>query len=204
MLMKVEKAGNMDQVRSALQGITGQEPAIQSGPAKNSLMWVVRSNREFEAVDSMRRQLVRAYWPSYERLVATKHRFENRPVRRLVRSGIIPYVFTPEVDDIAGVVEQSVGVIDVVRTFSGSPLLLKETDIAIIRKIDVGMNTPKPEAAAHNFKIGEKVRFTDDIMAHWPPGTIIKLARDGRIIVDQALMGRKVPVTVFPFQIEKT
>jgi transcription antitermination factor NusG len=205
MEMAAGETGNMAQVREALQGITGVESKpIILGPDRYLI--IVRPNHEFDAVDSFRRNNVRAYWPNYEELMPTQHRHNGHPVRRMRRVGILPgYVFSP-VDhdqDFMGLIERIVGVIDVARTFSGNALLVNEADIQIIRKIEIGLNTPEPVKTAHKFKTGEKVRFSDDLSGRWPSGKITKLARDGRIKVEVEMMGRKVEITVFPHQIER-
>jgi len=97
-----------------------------------------------------------------------------------------------------------VGALDVVRTYSGGPLRISDEDIRIIRSIEIGLNTPRPVKIVHDFKRGEKVSFIDDLIGRWPPGVIEKLAPDGRIGVEVDLMGRKVPITVLPHQIERT
>lgn len=205
MLMMTDKGGNLAQVRTALEGITGLKPAIPRDLGPEWYMLIVRPNYELNAVDGLRRQGARAYWPNYERSVASRRLVAGRQTRRSTRVSILPYVLTPRTDegDFTAVLERIVAVLDVVRTYSGSPLFLRQTDIDIIRKIDVGMNAPKPEATAHNFKMGDKARFVDDLMGRWPPGTIIKVAREGRISVEVNLMGRKVTITVFPHQIER-
>jgi hypothetical protein len=199
--------GNLDQVRAALHGITGVDPQRREQPAAADwFMIVVRSNRELDAIDSMRRHGYRAYWPSYEKLIATKRQFEGRPIRRLVRVGVIPYIFSPATDslDLVGLREEIVAVIDLARTDTGKPLLLRHADIEKIRRIEFGQNGIKPENPKHDFKIGEKVRLVDDVTSDWPPGKIIKLAPDGRISIEVMLMGRKVPISVLPFQIKRT
>lgn len=204
MLMATEN-GNMDQVRTALQGITGVALSPDRDEGAEWYMVVVRGNYQLDAVDGLRRAGMRAYWPSYERSIASRRMIAGRHTSRSVRFGILPYVLTPRNPrvDFEGATERIVSVLDIVRTYSGNPLLLRDSDIKIIRKIDVVMNTPKPEATAHNFKTGDKVRFTDDLMSQWPPGVVVKLAKEGRITVDVNLMGRKVPITVFPYQIER-
>lgn len=206
MLMAGQK-GNLEQVRAALHGITGIDPRPREQPAADWFMIVVRSNRELDAIDSMRRHGYRAYWPSYEKLIATKRQFEGRPIRRLVRVGVIPYIFTPATSggvDVVELREEIVAVIDLARTDTGKPLLLRHADIEKIRRIEFGQNGIKPENPKHDFKIGEKVRLVDDVTSDWPPGKIIKLAPDGRISVEITLMGRKVPISVLPFQIKRT
>lgn len=206
MLMSGEK-GNMEQVRAALHGITGIDPKPREQAGADWFMIVVRTNHELDAIDSMRRHGYRAYWPNYEKLIATRRQFEGRPIRRMVRIGVIPYIFTPATSggiDVVELREQIVAVIDLVRTDTGKPLMLRHADIEKIRRIEFGQNGIKPETPKHDFKIGEKVRFVDDVMSDWPPGVILKIARDARISVELSLMGRKVPISVFPFQIKRT
>jgi len=204
MLMATEN-GNMDQVRSALQGITGITPKpIITGP--DYYLVIVRPGHEFDSVDSFRRNSVPAYWPNYEVLTSTRQRRNGHPVRRVHRVGILPgYVFSPgdATRDFEGLLKRIVGVIDFARKFSGNPLMVNESDIAIIRRIEVGLNTPIPGKSPHKFKIGEKVRFADDVSYRWAPGRIIDLSQGGRIAVEVEMMGRKVKMTVLPYQIER-
>jgi transcription antitermination factor NusG len=124
----------------------------------------------------------------------------------LRRVGVLPgYVFAkPGFDvDFEAVLRRVVGAIDVARMDSGKPLFIADRDLAVIRKIAIGLNAPRPDKLQHDFKRGEKVWFIDDILNMWPPGRIEKLASDGRISVEVALMGRKVPIWVLPHQIER-
>lgn len=204
MLMMTGK-NNIDQVREALSGITGVPLSPDRDEGAEWYMVVVRSSYHLDAVDGLRRQGLRAYWPSYERSIASKRMVMGRQTRRSVRFGILPYVLSPREPDLdfRSLSERVVSILDIVRTYSGAPLVLRDRDLSIIRRIDVSMNTPKPEATLHNFKTGQKVRFRDDLANHWPPGVVIKVAKDNRIGVEVDLMGRKVPVTVFPHQIER-
>jgi transcription antitermination factor NusG len=200
----IEGPGNLTQVRAALHGITGLEPD-KSGPDR--YLVIARMNRELDTVDSFRRNTVPAYWPSYEQLRVTRQKQNGHPVRRLVRVGILPgYVFAavqPSLD-FENFLQRIVGAIDIARTMSGNPLLISDADIRIIRRIEAGLNTPRSGRTAHDFKRGQKVCFVDDLVGRWPPGVIEKLAPDGRISVEVELMGRKVPITVLPHQIERT
>lgn len=197
--------GNMDRVRSAVEGITGTKLSPDRDEGCEWYMVIVRQNYQLDAVDGLRRAGQRAYWPSYERSIASKRMIAGRQTSRIVRFGILPYVLSPRCPDLdfTSLTERVVSILDIVRTYSGNPLFLRQTDLDTIRRIDLGMNTPRPEARPHNFKIGDKVRFTDDLMHQWPPGVIIKVAREGRISVEVSLMGRKVPIMVFPHQIER-
>jgi transcription antitermination factor NusG len=196
--------GNMEQVRDALAGITGVprvEPII--GPKR--FLVVVRNSHEFDSVDSFRRNLIPAYWASYEELLPSKKMQNGFTGRRVRRVGILPgLIFVPvnAAPDMEGLLHRIVGAIDFHRTYSGAPFMVEDADVRTIQRIEVGLNTPS-KAVAHKFKDGDRVRFTDDLDSRWPPGKIIKLAREGRIIVEVDAMGRKMPITVFSSQIEK-
>jgi transcription antitermination factor NusG len=203
MLDTAEK-GNMEQVRDALVGITGvaKAPPI-IGP--NRYLVVVRNNHEFDSVDSFRRNMIPAYWASYEELLPSKKVQNGTTGRSVRRVGILPGLIFVPVDaapDMQGLLHRIVGAIDFHRTYSGAPFVVEDADVRTIQRIEAGLNTPS-KIVTHKFKVGEKVRFTDDLDCRWPPGKIIKLAREGRIIVEVDAMGRKMPITVFPFQIEK-
>ena len=197
----IEGRSNLKQVCKALHGIE-----LETGGPDRYLV-VARMNRELDTVDSFRRNAVPAYWPSYEQLVVVRRRQHGCLTRQRRRVGIIPgYVFA-DVDpqrDFEMLLGRIVGALDVVRTYSGGPLRISDEDIRIIRRIEIGLNTPRPVKIVHDFKRGEKVSFIDDLIGRWPPGVIEKLAPDGRIGVEVELMGRKVPITVLPHQIERT
>lgn len=194
--------GNLDQVRNAIEGITGVKvPKTRLDDPAEWVMIIVRTNHELDAVDGLRRLGVRAYWPNYVRTVPSRRIVAGRQARRSIRVGIIPYVLSPSVT--SADIEHVAGAIDIVRTYSGNSLNLRGSDVDIIRRIDASMNTPKLEATSHNFKVGDRVRFLDDIAGNWAPGIITKLVGDTRISADVDLMGRKVPITVLPHQIER-
>lgn len=193
--------GNLEQVRNALSGITGVAVLPQVEVVADWYFVVTRMGRELDTVDSLRRNGIRAYWPSFKELLPSRRQPDGILSRRWRRSGIIPgYVFSSVCPD----VQQIVGAIDIARTYSGNPLLICEHDLDIIRRIEAGLNTPRdPGKSVHSFKCGQKVRFIDDVIGRWPPGRIVELARDGRISVEVELMGRKVPIWALPHQIEK-
>lgn len=206
-MLDVTSKNNLQLVKSALHGITGieQKPLIARCA---HYMVVSRSNREFDTVDSFRRHGRSASWPSFEELIVTRQVQNGAPVRRIRRVGIVPgYVFTPVTDDcdFTDFLKRIVGAIDVVRTDSGNPLFLEDEDILTLKRIEVSRNTPvsPKEAIKHDFKTGEKVRFIDDTRRRWPPGRILTLARQGRIVVEVSLMGRKVKVEALPHQIQR-
>ena len=198
--------GNIDRVRSALGEITGVEVKTATPVASDNYFVITRMGREHEAVDCLRRNRIDAEWPSYELLQATRERGTNRLVRRMRRVGVLPgYVFAKPAPDIdfEAVLRRVVGAIDVARKDSGLPIIIHDRDLDAIRKIAIGLNAPRPEKLEHDFKRGEKVWFVEDIVSHWPAGTVEKLAQDGRIGVEVPVMGRKVLIWALPHQIER-
>jgi hypothetical protein len=72
--MTEEKAGNLDQVRSAIHGITGVAPVEAAAAGPDRYLIMARMNHELDTVDSFRRNNVPAYWPSYEELAPSRRR----------------------------------------------------------------------------------------------------------------------------------
>jgi transcription antitermination factor NusG len=205
-MLAIAGKGNLEQVRSALEGITGQ--VVKPAPIVRFQYYMIvsRPNHEYEMVDSFRRHHKAAYWPSFEELVTTRSKRDGQPIRRVRRIGIISgYVFTPvePEEDLTILLMRIVSAIGVVRTHSGDPLRIEEQDIQTIRRIETSRNTPLPMPSEHSFKIGEKVRFVDDNIHRWAPGRITKIARGGRISVEVATMGRKIEIKALPHQIER-
>jgi transcription antitermination factor NusG len=170
-------------------------------------MILVRASQEMGVADSFRRQGIRVYWPNYEKYITVSVRQSRTHRERVIFSPIIPgYLFTPtdECGDLPRLIERTIGAISVALTFSGEPLLLREDDIQIIRKIEAGLNTPSPlSKSLHKFKVGDKVRFVDDDLGRWPPGRVSRCSQEGRISIEVALMGRIATVVVFPHQIAR-
>lgn len=204
MLMVTEKAGNMALVRDALN----PEPqGQQTYPANDWHLITVRPNHEQQAANGFRRDRIRAYWPNYMKLVPVRERRNGRQMRRQMLVAVIPgYIFSPigAGGKFWRLVEMIPEVLNVVRTHSGDVLIIHGADIEIIRRIEAGLNTPEPlKKTPHNFKTGWKVRFVDDLTGRWPPGKIERLYADGLISIEVPLMGRMVPVTALPHQIER-
>jgi transcription antitermination factor NusG len=204
MLMAVDK-GNLEQVRDAVIAQTEPAPLSlreqQRFPYKGWYAVIVRAQREQDAADGFRRANVSAYWPNFERLIPAGHR------RRYARfSPIFPgMIFSPVADlNLFWMAVQRITyVLNVVRKEGGLPAMLSNADIEKIRNIEAGENNPPEVKPIHNFKVGQKVRFTDESPVQWPPGKIIELAADGRITVEVYLMMRFVPIKgVLPHQIE--
>jgi transcription antitermination factor NusG len=176
--------------------------AQQAYPYKGWHAFVAVAGREQDAADGFRRERVRAYWPNEVKLAPSGH---SR--RRLKCSAIIPgLIFTPlaDLDLLWEAVERIQYVLNVVRKEDGAPAIVANEDIEIIRRIEAGLNLPPPVTPFHNFNLGDKVRFIDDILGRWPVLKITGLSKDGRISVEGYLMGRMVPIrSVLPHQIER-
>ena len=175
--------------------------AQQAYPYKGWRAFVIVSGHEQDAADGFRRERVRAYWPNRIKLIPSP-----RGRRRQIFAPVIPgMIFTPYADEalLFDAVERIRYVLNVLRKEDGECAMIANEDIEIIRRIESGLNLPPPVTPLHNFKVGEKVRFTDDILGRWPPLTITALSKDGRISVEGYLMGRMVPIhSVLPSQIE--
>lgn len=168
---------------------------------------VAKHAKEQEAADWLKRDRYYAYWPCYMKLEnagGSKHKghWRTRGRYTAIMPGLIfvacayGSTFHPQ-----PLVDWVPGLISYMRNGAGHPAVLDNEDIETIRRIEGDQNLPK-DRRAHKFKPGDKVRFVDDLLGRWPAGTITRLAEDGRIVVDVALLGRFVPITVEPHQIE--
>lgn len=174
-------------------------------------LWVAmraRPRREQDAADWLRQASMFAYWPCFLRQENAGRLLRNGFAQRRPRySALIPgYLFIAArrggMIDPSLIVSQTPGLVGFVRDASGYPMTLGERDIESIRHIEATANLPPRPEAAHKYKIGDKVRFVDDIYGRLPIGTVSRLDSDGQISVEVALLGRIVPISAFPHQIE--
>lgn len=197
MLMATD--GNLAHVRDAFE----TSPSLreqQRFPYKGWYAVIVRSQREQDAANGFRRENVSAYWPNYVRQVAA-----GRSQRRAVFAPIFPgLIFCPtaDADLFWSAIQRIPYVLNMLRKDGGVPATLSNADIEKIRRIEGDQNEPPPVKPVHSFKVGRKIRFSDEMPVQWPPGKIVRLNGDGRIVVDVYLMGRMVPITVLPHQVE--
>jgi transcription antitermination factor NusG len=168
---------------------------------------VTRPNREQEAADWLRRGRVHAYWPCYTRQVNAGRGLRNGRAQTVARfSAVIPgYLFvaarTGPGNDPWDIIHQTPGIMGYVRDAYGDAATLTNEDIEVIRRIEGQLNLPPPKSHAHKFKVGSKVRFSDDLMGRWPVGRVTGLAETGQISVETNLLGRAVTIWVGPHQI---
>jgi hypothetical protein len=157
-------------------------------------------NRQLDWCNNFRHFRLRCYCPNY---INFGRRLPRR--KRGIQLLIPGYLFSSDFKEPAfwEVVKHGRGMVNVVRAFSGEILLLHNDDIMVIRKIEAGLNTPPPPGKAlHHFKTGQKVRFSGDLLGRWPSGKVAR-SDDGQIVVEVEVMGRSVPFTVYPHQIEQ-
>lgn len=182
-----------------------QQAAPLPASAQKWCMVLVRPSLEQEARDSLRRRGIGAWWPNYPREVIRKDQRSGRREKHLVLSSVVAGILLSPAqrdDRFYAAMDLAPGVINMARIGSEA-VLLTDTDIVLIHKIEEGLNKGLSAKAIHSFKVGDKVRFIDDVVRRWPSGKIIKCARDGHIEVEVYILGRMVTVTVLPHQIEK-
>lgn len=168
---------------------------------------LVQPLKEQKAADWLKAAHQWVYWPNFtDQVHAGGHRRGQarlrRPVNRAVISGYLFLAVRADAGDPWGAVHVTPGVRGFVRDGDGHAAALTDQDIEIIRNIEAGLNLPYDPKTAHRFRLGDRVRFTDDIYSRWPPGIVRRLADDGRIVVESQLLGRVVPILVYPHQIE--
>lgn len=92
------------------------------------------------------------------------------------------------------------------RTTDGETARLGKPVIERIREMEAEINLgiTTRQLAARSFKVGGYVRFLDDLLAEfWGIGTVVAIARDGRITIEvRKLLGRGVPIVVPAAKIE--
>jgi transcription antitermination factor NusG len=161
-------------------------------------MLLVRPGSERAVANCFRSYKIAAYWPHY-------YPFGRERDSKIARSLIPGYLFVHAIfdDDFWMAVNRTKDASYVVLNYSGEVAKLREEDIEAIRQIERAAHTPVRGRELHNFRTGDRVRFTDDELGRLPPGRVATSLGDGRITVEVEMMGRVVPMHVFPSQVEK-
>lgn len=187
-------------------GLTSQpEPEASPEASPEMCLILVQSPQEQAARDSLRRRGVGIWWPNYPRFETKKDMQTGKRYQRTVRVGVLPGVILSPANigrQFFDAIDFAPGVMGVAQKPNGQWLLLSDIDIVLIHKIEHGLNRPAPAKTVHSFKMGDKVRFTDDVYRRFPLGIVTRCHRDGHIDVEVNMMGRKQPITVLPDQIE--
>ncbi len=171
----------------------------------------VRSWKELDVVDSYRRRGFRACWPSYQvikpsRVVANGRRAICHRLVGIIAGCVFVQLRQEDHASPLPLADGILGALGPIRSHAGDPLCIDDADMRIIKLIEAGLNTPisvLPKVVA-TFKVGDRVRFVDDIEARWGTGVVVRLALQGRIVVEIDAMGRKTELTVAAHQIDRT
>lgn len=163
---------------------------------------IVRPMLEQKAADRLKEYRLFAYWPCFQ-----KQMNAGGGNRRMIFSPLLPgYIFIAAHAgtkcDPWNVIRQTPGIVGFLRDGFGGPAFLDNDDINVIRVIESGQNIPPPEKQTHRFKVGDKVRFIDDLLGRWPAGKVKALAANNRISVEVPLLGCFVPIEAAAHQIE--
>lgn len=179
---------------------------------KKDRVWyplVARPSREQDAADWLKRAMLPTYWPCYLKAVNAGRRVRNGfGVCRHRYTALMPgLLFMAVAADRSGrdpwdVVNEAPGLHGFVRDSDKQPMVMFNEDIEIIRLIEAGMNLPLPTKTNHRFKVGDRVRFIDDILGRWPSGKVIGLVNGEGISVEVPMLGRFVAITARAHQIE--
>jgi len=207
MLMATETTGNLALVREALSPAPTSPELLR--PITEWCMVVARPGMEHTARDALRRHGVGAYWPNFVREVMVEDRRNGGRMRSKVLTPVISgIIFSPAkfTDHFWNALDLAPGAVNVVRNGHADIAILNDVDIVVIHKIEAGLNRPpnaKPTKPLHDFTTGEKVKLVDDVLNSWGVGKVVKLYKDGRITTEFDRMGRKLSVTVLPYQIKR-
>lgn len=172
-------------------------------PADGMVLIIVRPGMEQDARDSLRRRGIGAWWPNYKREVQAKDRTTGRRYTRLVLTGVMPgVIFSPSRlnTHFWASIDLAPGAVNVVRKLNGDEMVIGDTDVVLLHKIEAELNRPLPAEIVHSFKIGDEVVIVGDLMRHFT-GKISKIDKNGRIHLEINLFGRPTPLTVLPDQI---
>lgn len=166
------------------------------------LLMVARPGKERCAADFLRETGLSAYWPNYAKRVSAGQGRRRTQLFSVIPGYLLLAAYPGYGLDPFDLVNQTPGLVGWVRDGAGRPARLRALDIKEIRRIEADQCIPPPKETQRAFKIGDKVRFADSLLARWPGGRVGALADDGRISVDVPMLGCVVPVWAFAHQIE--
>lgn len=178
--------------------------ALLPQPVSEWVMVIVKPGMEQEARDSLRRRGVGAWWPNYEKEIGLKDRQTGKRYKRIVASGVLPGVLLSPArltEQFWTALDLAPGVVNVARKFSTEVIVLSDTDIVMIHKIEVGQSKHRPPSTDHKYTVGDRVRLIDDEFSRLPPGIVVRVSRDGRLTVEMNFFGGMQPVDVLPDQV---
>lgn len=143
-----------------------------------------------------------AYWPHYTDQVRRRGRL-HAPMLKSVIPGMLfvprSFMEVPRRDEIRHLVH-CFGLV----AAAGRPAMLSKSDMEKIRDMEALNNLPLKPKNGVIFKVGQKVKFENDLYADfWGVGTVVDVASKTRIGVEvQKLFGRATKVYVPTSEIE--
>lgn len=164
---------------------------------------LVAPGREQKSADWLRdKAAIEVYWPHYTKQIGRKRAGQKRRTRL---AGAIPGMLFAPIDFLHNLTDEMLEFAHIYGFMLGcdrEPARLTKIDIEKVRNMEARLNLP-PEAKGVLFKLGEKVRFTDDLFTDWGDGTIFEIASEARIGVEVTrLFGRATKVYVPASEIE--
>lgn len=159
---------------------------------------LVEPNREEKSAEWLERVHVHVYLPMFSKVVARRGQKSGRRQSAVV-GGML---FVPqEIVDI----KRREEVFDYAHVYGflsctgGAPARLDKTFIEEMRSIEAKLNMPPPEKPIITLKLGDPVRFKNELYAeYWGTGTVVDVANAHRIGVRVNGLFRRATKAYFP------
>lgn len=208
--MKEEKVETMQaatDITRHFETMLGRASATASLPAPPAdwCLVLVRPGYEQDCRDRLRHLGVGAWWPNYARDVGYKDRQTGKRLKRSALLSVLPGVILcpARLDErFWQAIDLAPGAQNVARKASGEVLLLHDLDIALIHKIEEGLNKGARPKAEHRYAVGDTVRFIDDQLRRFPAADVIGVSKDGGLQLELSLFGRMTRWTAASWQVE--
>lgn len=197
-MLMVPQKGNLEAAFDQSLG-DQQNYAASSG----MVMIIVRPGMEQNARDSLRRRGIGAWWPNFKKETQAKDRISGERYTKIVLAGIIPgIVLTPSRLNAHfwASIDLAPGAINVARDLRGDPIVIDDTDVVLLHKIEAALNKATPEKVVHSFKEGDDVVLFGDLDRRIP-AKVEKVRKNGHVELEVTFMGGLRRMTVTPDQI---
>lgn len=166
---------------------------------------LVRPGYEQDCRDRLRHCGVGAWWPNYPKEVGTKDRRTGKRFKRATLLSVLPGVILcpAKLNSLFWqALDLAPGAQNIARKASGDVMLLSDLDIAMIHKIEEGLNKGEKPKIDHSYVVGDKVRFVDDELRRFPAAEVVGCSKDGLLQLEVNMFGRATPWTVASWQVE--
>jgi hypothetical protein len=165
------------------------------------LVMLTQPGRERKAAERLERVHAVIYLPQFSKQMKCRGRMHANRLFAVVPGMLFAPSEILEIERRDETLEWA-GVRDFIRDGYGHPALATKADIERIRIMEALLNLP-PEAKGVLFKLGQRVRFTNDLWQGWGAGRIFEIASETRIGVEvEKLFGRPAKIYVAASEIE--